>query len=313
MRIYIQTWLKEEEQLLLSQSIFNDEFLFGYELEKPERPAKALSADIIFGNIPVEWVEKSNRLKWLQLDSVGVDKYRKVDWEKKDIVVTNMKGLYGVPVAETAIGGILSLYRKINELVLLKEEKKWNYKLIRPNINVLHNKKVLILGGGSIGTTMKKLLLAFDCEVIIFGRDRSYADIIELEELEEMMPKADIVIGALPETPETIQLMDQRRISLMNKNAIFVNVGRGSLVDEQALIEAIQQEKLAGVVLDVTGEEPLAPNNPLWNMPNTILTQHTSGGFRDEGKHKIDIFLDNYDRFKHGDPLENVVDFRKGY
>ena len=313
MRIYIQTWLEEDDQLYLSERIFNDEFLFGYELEKQKRLSNALSADIIFGNVPAEWIEKSQKLKWLQLDSVGVDKYRKVNWENKDVTVTNMKGLYGIPVAETAIAGILALYRKINELVILKEEKRWNYKSIRPNIHLLHHKKVLVLGGGSIGLTLKRLFEAFECQVAVYGRDRSYADIIELSELEDIIPRVDLVVGALPETPETIQLMDAKRIALMNENSIFVNVGRGSLVDEQALIKALQQEKLAGVVLDVTHQEPMEPENPLWDLPNTILTQHTGGGFKDEGKYKIDIFLDNYDRFRHGDPLNNIVDFIKGY
>lgn len=312
MRIFIQSWLTNEEKDFLKQQIDDHEIVFAAELPPEARKDAAFNSQVIFGNIPPAWIPHCHHLQWLQLDSTGINQYLKCKFTDT-CQVTHLKGFYAKPVAETAVGGILALYRKLDELVRLKEEKRWNYKAIRPAINLLHNKQVLIIGGGAIGLQIKKLLLAFDCVVTIYSRTKPPADITDPKLLSKAISLSDIVVASLPHTQATINFMDQEKLNLLPAHAIFVNVGRGSVVDESYLIKLLNQQKIAGAVIDVTMEEPLSANHPWWDSPNTILSQHTSGGFINEGKQKVQIFLQNLDRFLKKESLQGLVNFEKGY
>lgn len=312
MRIFVQSWLTDKEKEFLLSKVGNLEVVFASDLPREARKDAAFNSQVIFGNIPSEWVPHLHHLQWLQLDSTGINQYITCEFSES-CQVTHLKGFYAKPVAETAVGGILALFRKLDELVRLKEEKRWNYKAIRPAIHLLHNKNVLIIGGGAIGLEIKKLLAAFDCSITIYSRSKPPADITNPELLEAAIGKADIVVASLPHTEATINFLDREKLQMLSQHSILVNVGRGSVLDEAYLIDMLNQQKIAGAVIDVTQQEPLTADHPWWNCPNTILSQHTSGGFINEGKEKIRIFLDNLQRFLKKEPLQGLVNFEKGY
>mgnify|MGYP001142530097 CR=1 FL=1 len=313
MRIFVQSWLTNDEKDFLANNIKNHhQVVFANELPSEARKDAAYNSQIIFGNIPPDYIPHCHHLQWLQLDSTGVNSYLDCSFSPT-CQITHLKGFYAKPVAETAVAGILALYRKVDDLVKLKEEKRWNYKEIRPALRLLHNKQVLIIGGGAIGLEIKKLLEAFDCKITVFSRSKPPADINEIEKLGEAMAFADIVIGCLPQTPATINLINHEKLAKLQPEAVFVNVGRGSAIDEKYLIQMLKENKIEGAVIDVTQKEPLPDNHPWWDCPNTILTQHTSGGFINEGKQKVQIFLDNLHRFEKNESLDGLVNFEKGY
>jgi glyoxylate/hydroxypyruvate reductase A len=312
MKIFCAVSLEEKLKTILRENLNGLSHVFADELEEDRRLPAFLQSEICFGNVDPSWLEQSDRLQWLQLHSAGFGEYQNID-KKEDLVITNMKGFYGVPVAETALAGIMALFRGMDTLTLLQQDKKWVGGSLRPQLKTLYRKRVLILGGGSIGGHLHQLLKGFDAEVTIFGRRPANSDITEAADLDRVIPEMDLIISCLPETNETINLIDRKRLNLMPPHAVFVNVGRGSVVDEPALISLLQERKIGGAVLDVTAEEPLPPGSPLWTCPNTILTQHTGGGFDDEMLGIVRLFLDNLERYKNGWELLNVVELEKGY
>ncbi|MFG2502943.1 D-2-hydroxyacid dehydrogenase [Streptomyces sp. NPDC048441] len=268
---------------------------------------------IALGNPKAQWLEKAPHLRWLQLASVGIDSYVGLDWPVlgQRLTVTNLGGLFADPVAETCLAGILALYRGVDVLAGLRVGETWSKLDVRPGLRLLGGADVLILGSGSIARRLAELLTPFGCSVAHFSRGGG--DIRTREELDARLPEFDIVVGLLPGTDETDDLFDERRIALLCPGAVFVNAGRGTLVDEGALVAALASGRLGGAVLDVTREEPLPAGHPLWNCPNVILTQHTAGGSRAENERILDLFTDNWRRLADGEPPRNVVRWSQGY
>ncbi|MFF1695751.1 D-2-hydroxyacid dehydrogenase [Streptomyces sp. NPDC058257] len=268
---------------------------------------------IALGNPRADWVAKAPHLRWMQLTSVGIDRYTGLDWPVlgQRLAVTNLGGLFADPVAETCLAGILALYRGIDVLTGLRAGETWSRLDVRPGLRLLGGANVLILGRGAIALRLAELLAPFGCSVAHFARGDG--DIRTRQELDARLPDFDIVVGLLPGTDETADLFDRRRIDRLRPGAVFVNAGRGTLADEDALVAALGSGRLGGAALDVTREEPLPAGHPLWSCPNVILTQHTAGGSRDETQRILDLFEDNWRRFVGGEPLRNVVRWSKGY
>tara|TARA_A100001011_G_scaffold237211_1_gene245113 strand:- start:1282 stop:2115 length:834 start_codon:yes stop_codon:yes gene_type:complete len=264
-----------------------------------------MNCEVCFGNPELDWVTKSKNLKWIQLESVGFEKYSKV--KIPGLKISNLRGFFSIPVAETALAGILSLKRGINRLSSLKDKKKWLGSRIRPTLNLLNGSNVLILGAGSIGLKIKNLLEKFNCKILMYDKFKNDADLININDLDNHLPNVDILIGCLPENNETKRLLDNYRINLLKKSSIIVNVGRGSLIDEKTLIHNIKSEKLAGAILDVTDKEPISNDSPLWSIPNIILSQHSGGGYENEVNDKIIFFKKNLSRYKNKTLPKNIV------
>ena len=309
--------IHDKEKRIFEEALKDDELVFGWDLNDEVKAKELfLKADVAFsGSLPGEWLTQTERLQWLQLESVGFEPYQEFGKAilSKGISITNLKGFFSIPVAETVLGGILSLYRSLDKLSELKKMRSWEKLDIRAVSKVLHGSQVMILGSGSIALEIKKLLQAFECTVTVFGKSLKKADIVDGEELDNRLPNVDIVICCLPQTDETIGLFNAKKLSILNSDALFVNVGRGTVVDEEALADALSKERLGGAVIDVTNEEPIPTEHPFWDCPNMIVTQHTGGGSTDEVEGKINIFLSNFKRFKNKQELLNIVDFDKGY
>lgn len=268
-----------------------------------------VTSEVVLGNVPASWLPRTASLRWIQLESVGFDEYRVLDWRALGdrITLTNLAGFFADPVAESALAGILALYRGIDRLVLLQGKKEWKGDPLRGELRTLTGADIVLFGYGTINRRLAELLAPYRCRITHFGSDWTPA------QLDESLAVADIVVSAVPETDTTIGLFNKARLGLLKDGALFVNFGRGSVVDEDALAAALNIRAIGGAVIDVTMREPLPRDHAFWTTPNTILTQHTGGGTEDEIDRKIDVFANNLTRYRDGRPLIGIVDFKRGY
>lgn len=222
-------------------------------------------------------IEQFTNLKYIQLTSAGMDHLPLAEIAGRGILLHNARGVYSVPMAEFAIGGLLQIYKKAPQFWQNQKEHKWQR--LR-GVQELAGRRVCIIGAGSIGCALAKRLQAFDCQVQgvdIVPVDSPYFErICPQEELAAILPSTDIVALSLPLSPDTIQMFNAERFAQLKPGAIFVNVARGVVVDEEALVAALQSGHLQGAVLDVFAHEPLAEDSPLWDMPNVVITPHNS-------------------------------------
>ncbi len=261
-------------------------------------------------HLPADWFTRARKLAWVQLASVGFEEYLGLPDEiKTRVTVTNLKGVFSTAVAETVLAGILAFNRGVPELVRAQNEGRWIKLELRPRLKTLSHGRVLLLGYGDINRKVAELLAPFG---VTLSQSSRSPDLGEAT-LDQQLAVADIVIAALPETPETRALLDRRRLELIKRGALLVNVGRGSLLDEAALADLLISGHLAGAALDVTDQEPLPPEHVMWRAPNVLLTQHTAGGSSNELDQKPSFFLDNLKRYRSCNELVSIVDWEKGY
>lgn len=239
------------------------------------------SADIIVGNIPIKWLKHTNNVKLLQLNSSGVSPaYLSKAKAAQDMVMCCASGAYGPAISEHMLGTLLCLMKRLHEYRDQQRSASW---IDCGEVRSPRGSNVLVIGMGDIGSHFAKLVSNFGASVIGIKRKpmkppSGIEAITTLDLLDEILPWADVVAISLPETRDTIQLMNANRIALMRKGSYLLNVGRGSVVDQDALVEALRIGQLAGVALDVTVPEPLPVDHPLWQEKNAIITPHVSGG-----------------------------------
>jgi len=314
MKIYVESAVNDNERCLLKEVAAGHELWMALPgVVKPEDEIAFSEAEVVLGAVSKDLLKKAKRLRWIQFPSVGVDDYRGVDWSVsgEKVTCTNLRGVFDEPVAQTVLAGVLAHYRGFRPLMQLQVSHDWQKLRLRPQLRVLRNAQVLMLGNGSLANRIRTLLSAFGCTFTVFAR--STGDIHSLAELDVAIAQADIVCAALPETPLTKGLIDAQRIGRMKRGAFFVNVGRGSLVDEPALRLALQSGQLDGAVLDVTKSEPLTKEDALWDVERLFLTQHTSAGSDQEIADTIRFFGKNLARYQAQQSLLNVVDWDRGY
>lgn len=268
------------------------------------------SAEIIFGFPGKELVESAQRLRWIQLASAGADRLINT---RPDIILTNASGTFGIPIAEWVIGAMVTLSRHLHIYRDRQKQARWEG---MPAAKEIHGSTVGILGLGDIGQEVAKRAKAMGARVI--GSRRTAAPAPEgvdaLMPIDDMLPQVDFLVMALPGTAETERIMSAERLRLMKPGSFFLNVGRGTSVDEPALIEMLRSGHLAGAALDVTAVEPLPADSPLWQMEQVLITPHCSGrSLEANADRRITIFLDNLKRYMSGQPLRNVVDRAAGY
>lgn len=267
------------------------------------------SCEIVFGNPSPRVIPESQNLKWVQLESVGFGEYADLDWPALDgrITLTNLAGFFANPVAETALAGLLALGRGIDRLVRLQDARRWNSDTLRTELRLLRNASVVMVGFGAINQRLAELLDPFDCQITTIRSNTPH------QVLDTALATADIVVCTAPDSPQTRGLFNAERLSRIPRTCVFANLGRGSIVVEHALANALKQGHLAGAVIDVTNDEPLPENHAFWTCPNTLITQHTGGGTADELDKKIVFFLSNLVRYTKGEPMDSIVDMARGY
>lgn len=222
-------------------------------------------------------IEKFTNLRYIQLTSAGFDRVPMDYIKEHNIELHNAKGVYSIPMAEFAICGVLELYKQSKFFFDNQKAHRWEK---HRGLLELAGKEICIIGAGNIGTEVAKRFKAFDTEVIgidLYPSDNEYFDaVLPLDNLDNELPKADVVILTLPLTDNNAGFFDKSKFDLMKQSAIFVNIARGKLVNERDLIVALETNQIAGAVLDVFDEEPLSTNSKLWDMENVILTPHNS-------------------------------------
>ena len=265
--------------------------------------------DVAFGNPEVDALIGAKSLRWVQLESVGFGEYLNLDWDKlsQRLTLTNLAGFFADPVAETALAGLLAMARGIDDLLHLQATTTWEGDPVRARLRSLSGNHVVMVGFGAINQRLAALLAPFNCQITPVRKATP------LDELDRALATADIVVCSAPDTLATRGMFDASRLALLPDHAVFANFGRGSIVNEAALADALNSGQIGGALLDVTVEEPLPTSHPFWHCPNTILTQHSGGGTVDELDQKIDVFLSNFTRFRNGEPLVGIVDMNRGY
>ncbi len=262
-----------------------------------------------------ELLETAPNLRFVQSISAGMDQYDKDRFRQKSVRLASAKGVNAKAVAEHAMALILALSRQLHTGRDHQAAKHWRGMIGDPAAreDELGGKTLLIVGFGSIGARLAQLAKAFDLTVIATKRDPStgggVADRVHAQrDLHALLPQADIVALTCPLTPETENLIDAKALALMKPSAHLINVARGRVVDEDALIEALGAGRIAAAGIDVTREEPLPQSSPLWSMPNVLLTPHTGGETRRYEDNVLDILMDNLERLWSGETeLRNQI------
>lgn len=274
-------------------------------------------AQVILGNVPAAMLHGSPALEWLQTNSAGVEPYIQPGVLAGDTLLTNATGAYGLAIAEHMLGVLLELFKKLE---LYRDAQKSGAWQSQGAVKAVYGSTVLVLGMGDIGGEFAARCKALGAKVIGVRRSPrpcpEYADEVHLlEDLDSLLPQADVVAVTLPGTDATRGLMSRERLAKMKKGAVLLNVGRGFIVDTEALCDALERGHLSGAGVDVTDPEPLPPTHRLWNIPTAVVTPHISGFYHLRETHEriVGIFLENLRHFQAGEPLRNLVDFATGY
>jgi len=259
---------------------------------------------------------EDSKLKWLQAWSAGVDSLPLERLQLKNVFLTSANGVHAYPISETIFALMLGLTRKIHTYVKNQQAKTWHH----GNMNLeMHEKTVGIIGVGEIGKETAKIAKAFGMNVLGLRHSGKPADFVDEmytpDQLELLLPKCDYIVVTLPHTKETHHLFGSPQFKQMKSSAYFINIGRGDVVIEEDLIQALQEGTIAGAGLDVFETEPLSTESPLWEMENVIITPHTSGSTEQYTKRVIEnILIPNLREYVSGNnPTINLVDYVKGY
>jgi D-2-hydroxyacid dehydrogenase (NADP+) len=282
----------------------------------------AADADVFFAiALGKEAVARATRLQWLHCSAHAVGHFPLADLAARGIVVTNSRGIQAVPIAEHVMACLLALARKLPETLRDQQERLW-----RPNTYVgeaspwlLAGRTIGLIGVGTIGEAIAARAKAFGMRVIGMRRNperavpSSFDEVVGPADRNRLLATADVVVLAAPLTTETHRLLDASAIASLKPGAIVINVARGQMIDEGALVEALEAGRLGGAVLDVFTSEPLASDSPFWSLPNVIITPHNSGFRTGHFDAVIDLFSENLTRFERGVELLNRVDLQTGY
>lgn len=290
---------------------------FTYTKASEATDAQVEKADVIIGNLPPARLQNAKNLKWMQLNSAGTNGYLEQEIFKGQAQLTNATGSYGLAISEHMLGVMLYFYKRLNQYHQNHKARLWRDEGV---VRSVEGARVLIVGLGDIGGEFAKRLKALGAVTVGVRRSDTrkpeYLDELYLtEELDRLLPEADVVAIAVPGLESTAKMFDKKRLSLMKKDALLINVGRGTVVDTDALCALLDEGHFMGVALDVTDPEPLPEDHRLWGYPNVLITPHVSGGYhlRQTYERILGIAVKNLALFVNGKELDNQVDFQSGY
>jgi len=274
-----------EQEARFTELVAGAEIVLGYPREDPAQ---------------IAWlVRTAPGLRWVQATFAGAGQQlaaARLSREDVDrIMWTSSVGIHATPLGEWALFGILALTKGLPRLEADKRARRWAHY----PVDEARGTTVLVAGLGEIGREVARLATAFGMDVVATRRDEG--------DLDELLPRADSVVITLPLTAETRGMFDRRRIGLMKPGAILVNIGRGPVVDEVALVDALRSGRLRGAALDVYATEPLPADSPLWELDNVILSPHTAAQSVHENERIVELFVDNLRRYLAGDELRSRI------
>lgn len=320
MRIVSTAKISSKHQMNLTNGFPSHSFSFNDQLHLTSK-ADLEQADILitYGeDVTSELISEMPQLKWVQVISAGLELIPFEILQERSILLTNARGIHRIPMSEYTLGMILQLARQHYAFYEQQKERNWDRTTLR--IDEIYGRTLGIVGLGAIGGEIAKKAKAFGMNVL--GLRRRAGDIAETEYIDEFIPveekqrifrEADYVVLLLPHTPETEHFVGADELALMKESAYLINIARGKIVDEAALVQALEQRKIAGAVLDVFQEEPLPTEHPFWHLDNVILTPHVSGRSPRYMERALEIFTHNLRHYPEQEDMQNVIPLSRGY
>lgn len=259
-------------------------------------------------------LDATPRLRWVHTPSAGVDHVLTPKLLARDITLTNSAGIHAIPIAEFVLAFMLDRVKRLPELHAAQQAQQWREELA---IHELYDATLLIIGLGGIGLAIAQRAAAFGMRV--WGSRRNPQPVPHVErvvgaaEWRTLLPDADYVVIAAPLTPETRRMINTAALRAMRSDAYLINIARGAIIDEAALLTALREQWIAGAALDAFETEPLPADSPFWSLPNAFITPHCTWASPHMRRRAANLFLDNLQRYRSGLPLRNVVDKQHGY
>jgi phosphoglycerate dehydrogenase-like enzyme len=289
----------------------------GDESKKDKLDVLLADTDILFGFVPPKnIIKRAPKLKWFQSTSAGMDRHQGTEiWQSK-VTLTGVSGIHATPISEFVLNLMLMFAKNTPLSFKMKQTRQWQ----RHMVGTLRGKTVGIVGLGHIGKEVARLAKAFGMKAIAIrrsvkkaGKTKNVDLLLPCDRMKELLARSDYVVLTLPLTPETHHIIGAAEFKAMKPTAYIINIGRGNLIDQEALIHALDEKLIAGAGLDVVTPEPLPKESRLWDFDNVILSPHVSGGMEDYMLHATELFCDNLKRYLADKKLLNVIDRNKGY
>lgn len=265
---------------------------------------------------PDRMLDNCPKLRWVQATSAGIGGFvRRHGLDAGDVVFTTAAGTHAVPLAEFALAGVLYLVKGVPELLDRQRRHHWERYTTQP----LRGRRVTVVGLGQIGRQVAETFAALGTHVVGVARaggsrpEPAGTTVVDTDELDAVLPATDVLILATPLTEQTRHLVDARRLGLLPDGAVLVNIARGPVVDQEALVAALSSGRLGGAALDVTDPEPLPADSPLWERPDVLISPHSAATLATENATIVDLFVENLGRWRDGRPLVNLYRPELGY
>lgn len=315
----VESFFSPEHRATLEKTAAECGFAVDYYPEGHLPADRAAEYEVIYGLCPPSELKAAANLKWFCCSFAGVDAYMNEDiYPSKDVMLSNSSGAYGITISEHILMVTLMMLRQMPKFEEIVRAREWEKGL---SMRSICGSSITVLGTGDIGTNFARRAKALGAKVVRGVRrtkkagDPAYDEMYTLEELDSILPETEILVMALPGTRDTAHILSRRRIGLLPQDAYVVNVGRGSAIDQEALMEALNEGRLAGAALDVCVPEPLPKEHPLWSAKNLLLTPHISGNMSLGITRDLDValFCEDLRNYAAGRKLQRLVDRTLGY
>ena len=276
--------------------------------------AAVRDAEVIFGRFNKEMLLASEKLRWVQVPSAGVDRYMFPEFVDSQVILTSSSGVHRMPISEMIFAMMLTFAKRLHQFMRFQLEGKWKW--LPPD--ELAGKTIGILGLGNIGMETAWKAKCFGMKVLALKKRKmrkpSYVDeLFGPEDLDRLLRESDYVAATVPLTKETFHMIGEEELKLMKPSAYIINIGRGAVIDNRALVKALKEGWIAGAGLDVFEEEPLPKDSEFWGLENVVMTPHVAGATPHYDDRALRIFCENLSRYLEGKPLVNLVDKKAGY
>ena len=315
----VESFFSPEHRATLEKTAAECGFSVDYYPEGHLPADRAAEYEVIYGLCPPDELKAAANLKWFCCSFAGVDAYINEDiYPSKNVMLSNSSGAYGITISEHILMVTLMMLRQMPKFEEIVRAREWEKGL---SMRSICGSSITVLGTGDIGTNFARRAKALGAKVVRGVRrtkkagDPAYDEMYTLDELDSVLPKTEILVMALPGTKETAHILSRERIALLPRDAYVVNVGRGTAIDQEALMEALNADRLAGAALDVCVPEPLPKDHPLWDTKNLLLTPHISGNMSLGITRDLDVelFCEDLRNYAAGRKLKRLVDRAVGY
>ena len=301
----------EVYRALLEKEVPEAEFFFCQDREEIEKYAPQAEIALVGMLFPQDLFKKMPKLEWVQVMAAGVEKFIQNAEQFKNIPVCRVLGVFGKYMAEYVLAYVFYFSQDISRVLKAQSERRWDYFLPQ----FVYKKTLGVMGLGNMGTAVAQKAKDVGMRVVSWDMVKRDVSAVDRQygapELKDFLREADFVAVTLPATPETRNVVNREAFRVMKKTAYFINISRGANVDEEALVEALKNNTIAGAVLDVMKQEPLPPESPLWDCPNLVLSAHISGPNLPEDM--VEVFRENFQRYLKKEPLIGLINFERGF